>query len=350
MKITKTPHSKLDKIDPNNSPFGRNLSDHMLLCEYADGKWGEPEIVPYGGMNYSPALMSIHYGQAIFEGMKAYKDKNGDVFVFRPEKNFERFNRSAQRLAMPAITKEAFLDGLFALLNLDRGWIPTQEGCSLYIRPVMYASEEALSARISSKFSFVILTSPANSYYDKPLKIKIEDYYTRAVDGGVGFTKCAGNYGSSFYPTQLAIEAGYDQIIWTDSREHKYFEEAGTMNVMVRIGDTILTPPISTNTILGGITRDSLINLAKYHKINVKEERISVDDIVAAHKAGTLKEVFGCGTAAVITRYSLVAYKDATMELPPLNDEDSYAVFLKKQLVGIQTNQLDDPFGWRIKL
>jgi len=350
MKITKIQHSRLDKIDPDNSPFGKNFSDHMLICEYEDGKWGEPEIMPYGGMNYTPALMALHYGQAIFEGMKAYKDKNGDVFIFRPEKNFERFNRSAERLAMPHITKEAFLDGLFALLDLDRNWIPVQEGNSLYIRPVMYASEEAISAKISSKFTFAILTSPANSYYDKPLKIKIEDYYTRAVDGGVGFTKCAGNYGSSFYPTQLANEAGYDQIIWTDSREHKYFEEAGTMNVMVRIGDTLLTPPISSNTILGGITRDSLINIAKYHNINVKEERISVDDIIVAHEAGMLKEVFGCGTAAVITRYYCVSYKGNLMELPDLSDEDSYAVFLKNQLVGIQTNRLEDPFGWRRKV
>lgn len=349
MKINKIQHSKLDQVDPNNSPFGVNISDHMLICVYKDGKWGEPEIRPYGGMNYSPALMAIHYGQAIFEGMKAYKDKNDDVFLFRPERNFERFNKSAERLAMPAITKEIFLDGLFALIDLDRGWVPTNEGNSLYIRPTMYASEEMFSARISNEYTFAIMTSPANSYYDKPLKIKIEDYYTRAVDGGVGFTKCAGNYGASFYPTYLANQAGYDQVIWTDSKEHKYFEESGTMNVMVRIGNALYTPPTS-NTILSGVTRDSLINLARHNNIEVIEQRISVDDIVNAYKEGQLKEIFGCGTAVVVNRYSHVAFKDMVMELPQLNEEESFASSLKKNLVGIQSNVLEDPFGWRHKV
>lgn len=349
MKINKTQHSRLDKVDPNNSAFGANISDHMLICVFKDKKWGDPVIMPYGGMNYSPALMAIHYGQAIFEGMKAYKDSNNDVFLFRPEKNFERFNKSAERLAMPKIAKEIFLDGLSALVDLDRNWIPTKEGSSLYIRPTMFASEEMFSARISNEYTFAIMTSPANSYYDKPLKIKIEDYYTRAVDGGVGFTKCAGNYGSSFYPTKLANEAGYDQVIWTDSKEHKYFEESGTMNVMVRIGDVLYTPPTS-NTILSGVTRDSLVTIAKHNNIKVKEERISIDNIVNAYKAGTLKEVFGCGTAVVINRYSHVAYKDLVMELPDLGEKDSFAVFLKKQLVDLQTNKSEDPFGWRHKI
>ncbi|MDR2123264.1 MAG: branched-chain amino acid aminotransferase [Flavobacteriaceae bacterium] len=349
MRINKIQHSRLSTVDPNNSAFGANISDHMLLCEYENGKWGEPVIVPYGPMNYSPALMSIHYGQAIFEGMKAYKDQNDEVFLFRPERNFERFNKSAERMAMPQISAEIFLDGLYALIDLDRGWVPTKPGISLYIRPTMYASEEMFSARISNKYTFAIMTSPAGAYYDKPLKIKIEDYYTRAVDGGAGFTKCAGNYGASFYPTLLANKAGFDQVIWTDSKEHKYFEESGTMNVMVRIGDTLYTPPTST-TILNGVTRDSLINVAKYHNIEVKEERISVDDVVKAYKDGTLKEVFGCGTAVVVNRYSHVGYKDEILELPQLSDEESYAAFLKKQLVGIQTNQLEDPFGWRVKV
>ncbi|TWP24060.1 branched-chain amino acid aminotransferase [Apibacter muscae] len=349
MEIKKTQHSKLDTIDPNNSPFGVNISDHMLICEYENGQWGKPVIMPYGGMNYSPALMAIHYGQAIFEGMKAYKDKNNDVFLFRPEKNFERFNKSAERLAMPPITKEIFLEGLYALIDLDRDWVPTKDGSSLYIRPTMFASEEMFSARISNKYTFAIMTSPADSYYDKPLKIKIENHYTRAVSGGVGFTKCAGNYGASFYPTLLANQQGFDQIIWTDSQEHKYFEESGTMNVMVRIGDIIYTPPVS-NTILNGVTRDSLVNVARHNKIEVREERISVDSIVNAYQQGTLKEIFGCGTAVVVNRYSHVGYNDNIMELPTLKDEESYAVLLKKQLVGIQTNELDDPFGWRIKI
>lgn len=349
MEINKIQHSKLDKVDPNNSAFGVNISDHMLICVFKDGKWGEPVIMPYGRMNYSPALMAIHYGQAIFEGMKAYKDSNDNVFLFRPEKNFERFNKSAERLAMPKITKEIFLDGLLSLIDLDRNWVPTKEGNSLYIRPTMFASEEMFSARISNEYTFAIMTSPANSYYDKPLKIKIEDYYTRAVDGGVGFTKCAGNYGASFYPTKLANEAGYDQVIWTDSKEHLYFEESGTMNVMVRIGDVLYTPPTS-NTILSGITRDSLVTIAKHNKIEVKEERISVDDIFNAYKSGNLKEIFGCGTAVVINRYSHVAYRDFIMELPELDEKNSFAIFLKKQLVDLQTNKSEDPFGWRYKV
>lgn len=349
MKITKTKNSRLVGSDPNNVVFGNSISDHMLICTYKDGAWGEPEILPYGSMGYSPALMAIHYGQAIFEGMKAYKDAQGDVFLFRPERNFERFNKSAERMAMPQIPKEIYLEGLKTLIDLDRDWIPFGNDSSLYIRPVMFASEEMFIARVSKEYTFAIMSSPSNRYYNKPLKLKVATHYTRAVDGGVGFTKCAGNYGSSFYPTELAKAEGYDQVIWTDSKEHKYFEESGTMNVFVRIGNTLITPPTS-GTILNGVTRNSLINIAKHLGLEVKEERISIDDIVEAYKKGELKEVFGCGTAVIVTQYSHVAYNDLVMELPTLTADETYALKLKEQLIGIQTNRLEDPFDWRFKV
>ncbi|MBO6201330.1 MAG: aminotransferase class IV, partial [Chryseobacterium sp.] len=266
---------------------------------------------------------------------------------FRPEKNFQRINKSAKRLAIPEISEEIFLDGLKALVDIDRDWIPQGEGMSLYIRPLLFATEEALKARISEKYMFAIVATPAKSYYTAPVSVKISDHYSRAASGGVGAAKAAGNYAASFYPTQLAIEEGYDQIIWTDDYNHEYFEESGTMNVFVRINDTIYTPKTS-DKILDGITRDSFLKLAERRGIDVVVGNVKVKDVIDAQKNGTLKEVWGVGTAVVTSIFEALGYQGEHLELPKLSDEESFAAQLKNDLVNIQTNNAEDPFGWRV--
>lgn len=347
MIIQKSTNPRISTFDPDNFSFGNTFIDHMVICEYENGKWGDVKVMPYGGLPFSPAMMGVNYGQACFEGMKAYKDANGDVFLFRPEKNFERINKSAKRLAMPEVTEEMFLDGLKALVDIDRAWIPHGEGMSLYIRPLIFATEEALKARISNKYMFAIVATPAKSYYTEPVSVLISDFYSRAANGGVGSAKAAGNYAASFYPTQLAIEQGYEQIIWTDDATHEYFEESGTMNVFARINDTIYTPPTSEK-ILDGVTRDSFIQLAKKRGIEVKVEPIAVKTVIEAQKNGTLKEVWGVGTAVVTSVFQALGYKGEKLILPSLPAEESYALTLQKDLVDIQTNKSEDPFGWRV--
>lgn len=347
MIIQKTTDSRLAGFDPQNFSFGNTFIDHMVICEYENGKWGDVKVVPYGPLPFSPAMMGVNYGQACFEGMKAYKDQNDDVFLFRVEKNFERINKSAKRLAMPEVTEEMFVEGLKALVDIDRGWIPQGEGMSLYIRPLIFATEEALKARVSEKYMFAIVATPAKTYYAEPVAVKISDYYSRAASGGVGSAKAAGNYAASFYPTQLANDEGFDQIIWTDDATHTKFEESGTMNVFVRINDTIYTPETS-DKILDGVTRDSFLQLAKKRGIEVVIGDIKVADVVAAHKDGSLKEVWGVGTAVVTNTFKALGYEGNRLDLEVLSQEDSYALTLKKDLVDIQTNQTEDPFGWRV--
>ena len=342
-----TPFKNCSTFDPENFSFGNTFIDHMIICEYENGKWGDVKLVPYGQLPFSPAMMGVNYGQACFEGMKAYKDKDGQVFLFRPEKNFARINKSASRLAMPEVTEEMFIDGLKALVDIDRAWIPQGEGMSLYIRPLIFATEEALKARVSNKYMFAIVATPAKSYYSEPVSVLISDFYSRAANGGVGSAKAAGNYAASFYPTQLAIEQGYEQIIWTDDATHEYFEESGTMNVFVRINDTIYTPPTSEK-ILDGVTRDSFIQLAKRRCIEVKIEPVAVKTVIEAQKNGTLKEVWGVGTAVVTTVFKALGYNGEKLDLPSLSLEESFALTLQKDLVDIQTNKVEDPFGWRV--
>lgn len=347
MIIQKTTKTRLENFDPENFSFGNTFIDHMVICEYEDGKWGDVRLVPYGPLEFTPAMMGVNYGQACFEGMKAYKDKDGQVFLFRVDKNFERINKSAERLAIPQIPKEVFIEGLMALCDVDRDWIPYGEDVSLYLRPVVFATEEALKARISSKYMFAIVATPVKAYYTEPVAVKIADYYSRAASGGVGYAKAAGNYAASFYPTKLAIKEGYEQVIWTDDATHTKLEESGTMNVFVRINDVIYTPKIS-DKILNGVTRDSFIQLAEAKGIEVVVDDILVEDVLNAHKNGTLREIWGVGTAVVVNQFKAVGYKDQRYELPRLSPEDSFAAILKKDLVSIQTNKAEDPFGWRV--
>ncbi len=349
MIIQKSENLRISSFDPDNFTFGENFADHMVICEYENGKWGEPKIMPYGPLQFSPAMMGINYGQACFEGMKAYKDKDGEVFLFRPDKNFTRINKSASRLAMPEITEEMFIGGLKALVDLDRAWVPHGEGVSLYIRPLIFATEEVLKARISEKYMFAIVATPAKLYYTEPVSVKIADYYSRAANGGVGSAKAAGNYAASFYPTKMAMEEGFDQIVWTDDSTHQFFEESGTMNVFVRINDVLYTPPTSEK-ILNGVTRDSFIQIAQSMQMDVRVEPISVDMVMEAQNNGTLREMFGVGTAVVTTVFKSFGFKDKKYELPELSDEESYALTIKNKLTSIQANLCEDPFGWRVKV
>lgn len=347
MIIQKSSNPRISSFDPASFSFGNTFIDHMIICEYENGKWGEPQLVPYGPIGFTPAMMGVNYGQACFEGMKAYKDKDGKVFLFRPEKNAERINKSAKRLAIPEIPKEIFMEGLKTLVDIDRAWIPQGEGTSLYLRPLLFATEEGLKARISEKYLFAIVATPAKSYYTAPVSVKISDHYSRSANGGVGFAKAAGNYAASFYPTQLAIEEGYDQIIWTDDSTHEYFEESGTMNVFVRINDTIYTPKTSEK-ILDGVTRDSFLQLAKRRGLEVIVGDVKVSDVIEAQRNGTLKEVWGVGTAVVTSIFEALGYDGERLPLPKLPEGESFAAMLKKDLTDIQTNQAEDPFGWRV--
>lgn len=347
MIIQRTEKSRLKDTNLDSIAFGSTFSDHMIICEYENSKWGEPKLMPYGKLEFSPAMMAINYGQACFEGMKAYKDKDDNVFLFRPEKNADRINKSAKRLAIPELPTEIFIESSKALVDVDRCWVPFGEGRSLYLRPLLFANEEVLMARPSNKYMFAIVAAPAQSYYTKPVSVKISDYYSRAANGGVGFAKAAGNYAGAFYPTKLANEEGYEQIIWTDDATHTYFEESGTMNVMVRIEDTIYTPKTS-DRILDGVTRDSILRLAEKRGIKTVIGDIEVEKIINAHRNGTLKEVWGVGTAVVTSVFGAIGYRNEKLELPKLNEEESFALTLKKDLINIQTNLAEDPFSWRI--
>lgn len=347
IEIIKSETSKINDVDFDNLGFGSVFTDHMLVCDYKDGAWSSPKIVPYQPITLDPSAKIFHYGQSVFEGMKAYKDNNGDVFLFRPMDNCKRLNISAERMCIPAVPEEYFMEGLKALVKLEKDWIPTAEGSSLYIRPFIFATGTGVHASPSDEYKFIIALAPSSAYFAGKVKVLIEEHYSRAANGGVGFAKAGGNYGGQFYPTQLAKEKGYQQVIWTDDSTHEYIEEAGAMNVFVRINDTLLTAPIS-DRILDGVTRKSLIEVAKSEGMNVEVRKIKVSELVEAAKNGSLKEMFGAGTAAVISPISGFGYKDEAFELP--NIENSYADTLKKIITDIQTNKSEDNFGWRVKL
>ncbi|WP_100612514.1 branched-chain amino acid aminotransferase [Confluentibacter lentus] len=347
IKITKTKATKIHEVDFDNLNFGRTFSDHMLVCDYKDGKWQSPEIVPYQPIVLDPSAKIFHYGQSVFEGLKAYKDTDDNVWLFRPLENFKRLNISAKRLAMPELPEEIFMEGLKALLKVDSNWIPKKEGSSLYIRPFIFASGNGFHASPADEYKFVIALAPSGAYFSGNVKVLIEETYSRSANGGVGFAKAGGNYAGQFYPTQLAVEKGYQQVIWTDDTNHEYIEEAGAMNIFIRINDTLITGPTS-DRILDGITRKSIIDIAKAEGIPVEVRKITVTEVVNAAKDGSLKEMFGAGTAAVVSPISGFGYKGIDYDLPEL--KETYAAFIKKYITDIQTNKSEDPFGWRIKV
>ncbi len=347
ISVEKTKNSKISKVDFNNLPFGKVYTDHMFICEYSDGQWQNPKVIPYQNISLDPSSKIFHYGQSVFEGMKAYKDKEGKVWLFRPQENQKRLNISSKRLAIPELPEEIFMEGLKELLKIDRDWIPQSEGSSLYIRPFVFASGNGLHASPADKYTFIIACSPSGSYFAGKVKVLIEQTYSRSANGGVGFAKAGGNYAGQFYPTQLAVEKGFNQVIWTDDTSHEFIEEAGAMNIFIRINDTLLTAPTS-DRILDGVTRKSIIDIAKDEGIDIEVRKISVKEIVEAAKNGSLKEMFGAGTAAVISPISGFGYQDQSFDIPEL--ENSYAKLFKKRITDIQYNRAEDKFGWRYEV
>ncbi|PHR71578.1 MAG: branched chain amino acid aminotransferase [Lutibacter sp.] len=342
--IKKVSKSRISEIDFSNLAFGQQFSDHMFVCDYKDGKWQQSQVIPFQNISLSPSSKIFHYGQSIFEGMKAYKNENGETLLFRPLENQKRLNISAKRLAIPEFPEESFMEGLEALLKIDKDWIPTTEGSSLYIRPFMLATGNGFHASPSDEYKFVIATSPSGAYFGGEIKVLIEEKYSRSANGGVGFAKAGGNYAGQFYPTQLAKEKGYQQVIWTDDNTHEYIEEAGAMNIFVRIGDTLLTGPTS-DRILDGITRKSIITIAEDEGIKVEVRKIKVSELIEASKKGELKEMFGAGTAAVISPIAGFGHRGEDYDLPEM--ENSYASRLKKRITDIQYGKTEDKFGWR---
>lgn len=345
--VNKAEVSKIGQVDFENLPFGSIFTDHMLYCDYKDGAWGTPVITPYAPIPMDPSSRVFHYGQAIFEGMKAYKDDQDDIWLFRPEQNFIRFNKSAARLAMPEVPEDVFMEGLKHLIAIDKEWVKKGKGNSLYLRPFMIATGHGVIAAPSAQYRFMIILSPAKSYYQGEVKVLIAEHFSRAANGGIGAAKAAGNYSAQFYPTKLANEQGFQQVIWTDDATHTKLEEAGTMNVFFKINDTLYTAPTSER-ILDGVTRKSILELAERDNIKVEVRSVLVEELLAAAKDGSLKEIFGAGTAAVINPIIGFSYKDVYYELA--KQENPIALQIKDKLTNIQHKLADDTFGWTVKI
>lgn len=348
IQVTKTAKSKINEIYFNNLPFGKYFTDHMLEVDYVNGEWQKPVIRPFQNLSLSPALSAIHYGQSIFEGIKAYKDRDGHPFIFRPFDNFRRFNISAERMMMATVPEELFIEGMRRLIDLDRDWIPMKSDYSLYIRPFMFATDDTIGVHASEKYKFMILLSPTGPYYSAPMRIYVEDKFTRAARGGVGFAKAAGNYGGSMMATAVAKKRGFDQVLWMDAYEHKYVQEIGTMNVFFVIGNKVITPDLESGTILEGVTRDSAIEVLRQEGYQVEEGPVHIDDLVRAYEAGELKEVFGTGTAATISMIKELQYEDYTMKF----DTDSWkaAPAVRRILMDIREGRRADTHGWMFKV
>ena len=344
IKVSKVDKTRIGEVDLHNIPFGKYFTDHMYEVDFEDGEWKTPQIRPYQNLSIAPSIASIHYGQAIFEGIKAYKNPNGEAFIFRPHDNFKRFNVSAERMQMPTVPEDIFMDGLKMLVGMDRDWIPAQEDHSLYIRPFMFSTDEMIGVKPGDKYKFMIILSPTGPYYNTPMRIYVEEQYVRAVPGGVGYAKAAGNYGAAMFATSEAKKKGYDQVLWTDAFEHKYVQECGTMNVFFIIGNTAITPDLGAGTILAGVTRDSVISMLKELGLKVEERSLSIDEVIEAHKSGELKEVFGTGTAATISLIKELRYKDYVMSF----DVESWqtAPEVKNRLNLIRYGLAPDNHGW----
>ncbi len=339
-------HSRLETLGGRELPFGSVFSDHQFRMEFADGKWSNGCIEPFGDMSLSPAAMSLHYGQSIFEGMKAFRQPDGGVALFRPMENIRRFNKSADRMCMPFIDEGLFLQALTELIKVDAGWVPDGDGSSLYIRPFMFASEAHVGVRPSERYRFLIFTCPVGQYYKGNVRVKVETFFTRAAPGGTGYAKAAGNYAASLKPTAMAKEQGYQQILWTDAVEHKYIEESGTMNVVFVINDKLVSPALG-DTVLSGVTRDSILRLAARNGMEIEERRVAVAELKAAAESGALSEAFGVGTAATMTAIEAIGFAGGDVELPPVSGWTVMPA-LAKQLDDLRRGHGEDPFGWRV--
>lgn len=353
INITKAERSKLQDINLDNIPFGHFFTDHMLEADFEGGDpiaigWKNIEIKPYQPLLLSPSAAVFHYGQAIFEGIKAYKNQKGEAFIFRPYDNFKRFNISAERMQMPTLPEELFIEGMRKLIELDKNWIPQRHDYSLYIRPVMFSSDEIIGVRPSDNYKFLIILSPTGPYYSAPMRIYVEEKYVRAVEGGVGYAKAAGNYAAAMYATAQAKKQGYDQVLWTDAFEHNYVQECGTMNIFFIIDDKALTPDLTSGTILDGVTRQSAMTLLTEMGYKVEERPISIHEIIDAYKANKRVEAFGTGTAATISLIKELKYKDFVMHF----DVEKWKAgpTLKTWMTEIREGLKEDKYHWMWKV
>lgn len=343
IKTTLTKNSKIKEVDFNHLEFGKFTSDHMLVSDFYHGQWSEPQIVPFANLSLSPTALCLHYGQTVFEGMKAFRMKDGRVNIFRIDKHFERFNNSLRRMCMAEIPYEIFEEGMKELINIDKNWVPKQEESALYVRPFIYASEARFGVKPSDEYRFVIFTGPVGPLFSRPVKMKVEREYIRAAKGGTGFAKCGGNYAGAMYPTKIAREEGFDNVIWTDAREHNFIEESGAMNLMFVIDGKLLSPP-SSDSILHGVTKDSLLTIARDMDINLEERPVSVNEVRDAFKKGTITEAYCVGTAAVASPIEVIGIDGEKFHLPV--KENSIIAGLKKRLDAIRNGTEEDIYNW----
>lgn len=347
--IEKVELSRIENVDFNNLKFGKEFSDHMFVADYVNETWQSPRIQAFKSIELSPAVCVFHYGQAIFEGLKAYKTDDKRVLLFRPEANFERFNRSAERMCMAKIPKDYFIEGIKELIRTDINWVPDAPDQSLYIRPFLIANEAFLGVKPSDVFKFMIITSPTSAYYQGAVNVKIENKYSRASSGGIGAAKAAANYAASLYPAKQAKLEGYDQLVWTDAETHQYIEESGTMNLMLVSDGKLITPPLDSLTILPGITRDSLIHLAKHWNFPVEERKISVAELIDGIKSKRISELFGVGTAATIAPIASVGFEGEKYKLSDFNDW-VFSNKAKNYLEALRRGRIKDEFNWTVEV
>jgi len=343
-RIERVANSRLQEVDFPTVAFGSVFSDHMFAAEFHDGAWSDGRIRPYGPIPIAPSASALHYGISVFEGMKAHRAADGRLLLFRPRENARRFQRSAARLAMPVVPESLFLDGLRELIRLDQAWIPPAEIGALYVRPVLFSTDPSLRVKPADRYQFIILTSPFGAYFSAPLDVLVSERYARAFPGGTGDIKPAGNYAAALLADQEAREAGFNSVLWLDAQERRYVEECGVMNVFFVLGEEVITPSLS-GTILPGITRDSVITLLRDLGYRVREERISIDELVGGYERGELRECFGTGTAAIVTHVRRIRYKDRVLELPPV-EERKVGVAVREKLLAVMTGREPDPHGW----
>ena len=344
IKIKPVAASRINEVDFTNLEFAKYMADHMAVADFENGSWGQVEIIPYGNLSLSPATAALHYGQSIFEGMKAFRMKDGNINIFRIMRHHERINKTLDRMCMPLISEDMFVQSLHELVKLDQAWVPGGDGEALYLRPLVFATEPRIKVKASDSYKFIVMNSPVGVYLSKPFRLKVEDFYVRTAEGGTGFAKCAGNYGGSYYPTQVAREQGYDQVLWTDYKEHKYVDEVGMMNVMFVINNVLITPSLNT-AILDGITRDSILTIVKDMGVPVEERKVSIQEIEEAFKKKTITEAFGTGTAAVVSAIETINIGgiDYTLAAPGAN---SLQLRAKNRLNEMRLGHAEDIYGW----
>ena len=342
--IRKTNLSKISEVDFSKLEFGKYIADHMFICDYAIGEWLPPQIIPFSNLSLSPTTLALHYGQTVFEGMKAFKMKNGRINIFRIDKHYDRFVKSLNRMCMAVPPKEIFVEGMVRLVELDKAWIPTEEGTALYIRPFIYASEAKFGVKVADEYRFIIFTGPVPALYAKPIKVKVENDFIRAAKGGTGFAKCGGNYGGAFYPTQLAKQEGYDQVLWTGGEDNQYIEESGMMNAMFVINGKLVTPPLS-DSILDGVTRDSLLTIARDIGYQTEERKVSTNELLEAFKTKTITEAFGAGTAAVVAPIQVINITGIDYFLPKYSANNLF-MQLKNMMELMRTGGAVDLHEW----